>query len=359
MFVADLLLENFRTYKKQPISFSPTVTCFIGPNTVGKTNILEALYAMATGKSFRAATDRELIAWGSQLSRIRLTTAEDTLELVVTTGTVGAQKTPLKKYLVNGVSRRAIDFVGKSRAVLFAPEDLDLVSGSPGKRRRYLDHVLTQVDREYRRNLQSYEKGIRQRNKVLERIQEGTAQRSHLLFWNQLLIKAGGYLTDKRAELIDYLNAYQVSGIRYYIYYDKSVISESRLEQYKEAEVAAKATLVGPHRDECIIQLKSQPAAPAPYVSLSSYGSRGEQRMAVLWLKLGELSYITHVAKDRPMLLLDDIFSELDQSHAELVMNAVVSYQTVITSADEHAVELFTTAANTQIVHLPFQNRAL
>lgn len=241
--------------------------------------------------------------------------------------------TPTKKYLVNGVARRQIDFIGNLRAVLFWPEHLELVTDSPSIRRKYMDGVLVQVDREYRRNMMSYERGLRQRNRLLDLINEGKATRAQLLFWNQLLIRSGGYLTDKRAEFIHFVNSFQSSIVSYQIEYDKSVISESRLEQYKDEEVAAKATLVGPHRDDFVVTKND--------LDLSKYGSRGEQRLAILWLKLAELAFIERESGERPLLLLDDIFSELDVEHRTLVLDLLDKQQTIVTSAEEEVADLF------------------
>ncbi|MBI5619520.1 DNA replication and repair protein RecF [Candidatus Gottesmanbacteria bacterium] len=376
MVLSQLNLQNFRSYAKKTFEFSPATTLIVGPNTAGKTNILEAIMMTATGKSFRADSDREAIAWGSDVGRIGAEIAPPEvapiksglpgpeqlkLEMVLTVGEVQGQKAPLKKYLVNGVARRQVDFVGNLRAVLFWPEHLELVTDSPSLRRKYLDSVLVQVDREYRRNLYSYERGLRQRNRLLDMINEGKADRRQLLFWNQLLIRTGNYLTDKRTEFIEFINNYFSSDessrnrevsrnssrlhSNNIIEYDKSVISESRLEQYKEEEVAAKATLVGPHRDDFVISkfsisnsqfsLKDQ-----KMIELSIYGSRGEQRLAILWLKLAELSFIEQQTGERPILLLDDIFSELDEEHRRLVLDVVGKQQTIITSAEDNVVNL-------------------
>jgi len=328
MTLSDLSLAHFRSYTKRTFIFAPTTTLIIGPNTAGKTNILEAIMTLATGKSFRADTDREMIQWGSQLSVIscQLSTNDDKTKLEI-------RLTPTKKYLVNGVARRQIDFIGNLRAVLFWPEHLELVTDSPSIRRKYMDGVLVQVDREYRRNMMSYERGLRQRNRLLDLINEGKATRAQLLFWNQLLIRSGGYLTDKRAEFIHFVNSFQSSIVSYQIEYDKSVISESRLEQYKDEEVAAKATLVGPHRDDFVVTKND--------LDLSKYGSRGEQRLAILWLKLAELAFIERESGERPLLLLDDIFSELDVEHRTLVLDLLDKQQTIVTSAEEEVADLF------------------
>ncbi|OGG24018.1 hypothetical protein A3A79_02365 [Candidatus Gottesmanbacteria bacterium RIFCSPLOWO2_01_FULL_43_11b] len=320
MILTNLTLQNFRSYEKKSFTFSPKTTLILGPNAAGKTNIVEAIMLMATGKSFRADYDREVIRWGSDIARIKGTIDETKLEFIITP--------TIKKYFVNGVARRQIDFVGNLRAVLFWPEDLELVTDSPSLRRRYLDSVLVQADREYRRNLLSYERGLRQRNRLLDYINEGKAHRHQLLFWNQLLIKSGGYITEVRGAYIEYINNFRPD---YNIEYDKSVISETRLEQYKDEEIAAKATLVGPHRDDFSIMYAGK--------NLSKFGSRGEQRLAVLWLKLAESSYIEKETGERPILLLDDILSELDRKHRQIVLSIISEQQTILTSADPGIIE--------------------
>lgn len=349
MILTSISLDHFRSYTKRTFEFSPETTLILGPNTAGKTNILEAIAVCATGKSFRADSDKEMITWGCELCVVSCVLYDETtLEFKITQGEVAGQKTPVKKYLVNGVPRRQIDFVGNLRVVLFWPQDLELVTDSPSLRRRYLDSVLVQVDREYRRNLYSYERGLRQRNRLLDSINEGSATRSQLLFWDQLLIKAGGYITDKRGEYIHFMNQCRMpnppagkAGAECRIEYDKSVISESRLEQYAEEEVAAKATLVGPHRDDFVFtkyNIYNNYKTYNDYRELSKYGSRGEQRLAVLWLKLAELAYIHEKTGDRPVLLLDDIFSELDEDHRRLVVDVIGNQQTILTSADSSTI---------------------
>jgi DNA replication and repair protein RecF len=328
MILSSLTLQHVRSYKKVTFTFSPSTTLIIGVNTAGKTNILEAIFLCATGKSFRADADREIIQWQEELARVRAIGEETKLEVMITTGTVGGTHAPLKKYMVNGISRRQIDFIGNLRAVLFWPEHLELVTDSPSVRRKYLDSVLIQVDREYRRTLSSYEKGLRQRNRLLDSIKEGFATRNQLVFWDQLLIKAGSYITNKRQEYIEYVNSHQLTSIDHQIIYNKSVISEARLEQYKNEEIAAKSTLVGPHRDDYLFEVNER--------DLSKYGSRGEQRLAILWLKLAEVNFIEENCGERPMLLLDDIFSELDEEHRKLVMEIIGKQQTIITSAEKN-----------------------
>lgn len=349
MLLQKIDLINFRSYNKNSIQFSPAVTCIIGRNASGKTNIIEAIYLLSTGKSFRAKLDADVISWGREYAKISAQLSEIDLSLFVTQGWVEGRKVPRKKYTVNGVSRRALDFVGNLKTVLFWPEDLDLVTGSPSLRRRLLDGILLQVDREYRRSLSSYERGLRARNNILTALAQGVADRSQLFFWDELLIKNGGYITDRRAQLIDYINQSRLSELSFRIEYDKSVISKSRLVQYEQAEVAAKTTLVGPQRDDIIFKIinpsnntgDNYDINKGGFVDLHKFGSRGEQRLAILWLKLAELNYVQQLTGDRPILLLDDIFSELDYQHQLLVMEMVKKQQTVITTTDrENLAEL-------------------
>ena len=364
MQLLELSLQNFRNYAKRTFTFSQNTTVFVGPNAIGKSNILEAIFLLAIGKSFRAEREGEMVRIGEEVGRVngkirttmssptaigdplnidsrlrgndsvvensRLHSDSSDLEVIITGGFVQGVKAPVKKFLVNGVSRRIFDFAGQLKAVLFHPEDLDLVRGSPSSRRRYLDFVLTQTDREYRRSLNAYERAVRQRNRLLERIRDGLANRQQLYFWDQVLIRDGGYLQNKREDLITAINVSDKPFGEFRLLYDHSYISEARLAQYAEAEVAAAVTLVGPHRDDVqFFDCKR---------SLAAYGSRGEQRLLVLWLKLCELRYIKEITGERPLLLLDDIFSELDHVHREEVLKLINLQQTIITSADRHFV---------------------
>lgn len=295
---------------------------------------------LATGKSFRAGVEEEMIREGKEIARIevRVMSDESKIDLgaVLTRGHVGGQAASRKKLLVNGLAKRLVDFAGNLKVVLFGPWDMGLIVDSPSVRRRFLDAVLSQVDREYRRVLLSYEKGLRARNKLLERIRDEGASRGQLLFWNQLLIKNGDYISRKREEFITFINAnYQLPATNYQLDYDKSAISEGRLEQYAIEEVAAAATLVGPHRDDVSFHIRNPKSEVR---NLAIYGSRGEQRMCILWLKLTELSFVEQTSGERPVLLLDDIFSELDHEHRGIIAGVIGNQQTILTTADPHTV---------------------
>lgn len=336
MLIKSLALQNFRNFSKKEYIFDKNLTVIVGPNASGKTNILEAIYLLSLGKSFKAGQDEEMIKNGEDFARVvgRVSnnSEEITLAALIARPGVLSNQFTKKQLSVNGVSRRLYNFAGNLKAVLFGPWDLELVTESPSRRRKFLDAVLSQVDREYHRSSLSYEKGIRQRNKILERIREGLATRSQLAFWDRLVIQNGDYISQAREKFIDFANT--TSGIgeeNFEIEYDKSGISEARLAQYTEEEVAAASTLVGPHRDDFVLKGGGK--------NLAAYGSRGEQRMGVLWLKLAELAFVERESGEQPVLLLDDVFSELDHHHRKIVMETVGRQQTILTTADPHTIE--------------------
>ncbi|MFC1649448.1 DNA replication/repair protein RecF [Patescibacteria group bacterium] len=353
-----LAVKDFRNFKRFVIDFDKPVVVIVGDNATGKTNILEAIHMLAFGKSFKASVEEEMINHKRDIARMYGVVADmpvqagrTKLEIVLTRGKIKIgtnkyEKTPRKKLLLDGMSKRLFNFAGRLRIVLFSPEDLDIVLESPSVRRKFMDSVLSLTDREYYRALLSYEKGLRQRNKLLWRIREEGLTRSQLVFWDRLLIKNGGYITDQRQEFIDFVNeANEVNDQKFMIKYDKSVISEVRISRYEKEEVASATTLVGPHRDDFIFRHKA--SGKKMYRNLAKFGSRGEQRMGVLWLKLRELFYIRTTSEVAPILLLDDIFSELDHEHRDIVMDLVGSKkknedfvsQVIITTADPHFVK--------------------
>lgn len=338
MLLQTIKLQNFRVYCAQSFEFSPTLTIIIGPNTAGKTNILEAVYLLATGKSFRAPVEKAVIAHESELARItgNITNLDGDQEvtIIATKGRVFGKRTAKKRYLVNGIGKQKSNFVGEFNAVVFSPEDIQLISGSPARRRNFLDSVLIQTGGEYTHSLTEYEKALRRRNKLLSRMKEGNLVKpEELTHWNELVISHGQMVTKHRESLIGFLNDQQTPEFSFKLKYDHSIISTERLLKYQSAEQSAGYTLIGPHRDDFIIYLSSD---NFEQTELAQYGSRGEQRMGVLWLKYGELKYLEQKTNEKPVLLLDDIFSELDEKHRKLIEDIVPGYQTIITTADEH-----------------------
>lgn len=335
MFLKKIQLQNFRNYSSHEFKFNDGLNLVTGPNAIGKTNLLEAIYLLASRKSFRARLEQEMIKEGREIARLKgriFTDGEEKLlEIVLTRGEINGSRVAKKRYSVNGVNKRMIDFLENFKVVYFGPQDLEIVVDSPTIRRDWLDLVLEQADRAYRRSNLSYRKGLRQRNKLLEQIRDEGKPRSTLFFWDKLLIENGNLITQKRQEFIDFLNHQPERFGQIQVHYDHSFISEQRLAKYAQEEVAAATTLVGPHRDDFQVILEG--------MSLHSFGSRGEQRTAVFNLKLGELEFLSQKIGQRPTLLLDDIFSELDHQRRGHLLKVIPQQQTIMTTADLHLIE--------------------
>ncbi|OGH21473.1 MAG: hypothetical protein A2958_01545 [Candidatus Levybacteria bacterium RIFCSPLOWO2_01_FULL_38_13] len=333
MILKSLVLQNFRNYEKAQFNFDKDTIIIVGPNTSGKTNFAEAIYLLSTGKSFKAEKDKELIEFGEDSCAISgLIESQETdgkLEITLAKKDGGSDLGIAKKYRVNGVSKRIIDFAGNLTLVLFSPEDLDIIIGGPNLRRNLLDNLLEQVDRDYRNATIVYTKALRQRNALLDRVREsGERQEKLFEYWDNLLIDNGEVITKKREEFIQFINNSSKEIFDFVAFYDKSMISAARLLQYKDAEVGAGVTLVGPHRDDISFSMLSGNSLH----DIKSFGSRGQQRLTILQLKLIELLFIEKIIGQKPILILDDIFSELDTEHIKLVFEMVGKQQTFITT---------------------------
>ncbi|PIP74504.1 MAG: hypothetical protein CO135_03435 [Candidatus Levybacteria bacterium CG_4_9_14_3_um_filter_35_16] len=360
MVLKHIFLQNFRSYKKQDFEFDEKATLIVGVNTSGKTNLIEAISMLSSGKSFRAEKEDQLIKFGQDIARIKgivknQENEKNEFEIVLASGEYSGKRNISKKFLVNGVARKRVDFADNFSAVLFSPEDLDIIIDAPSLRRRFLDNVLEQVDREYRIAMIAYAKGIRQRNALLEIAREtfrlgsgraplrqgyegqaGGRNEKQFEYWDHLVIENGGIITKKREEFLNFANLTEKEFFDFAAFYDKSIISKARLEQYKDAEVGAAVTLVGPHRDDFSVSMYDNVLQTTH--DIKAYGSRGQQRLAILQLKLLELLYIEKMLGYRPVLLLDDIFSELDEEHINLILEMLGKQQTIITTAHKELV---------------------
>ncbi len=316
----SLSLQNFRSYSKRSFTFGENTTLIVGPNAVGKTNILEAIYLLATGKSFRAEVEKELIKEGSAFAKA--SADEGGLEIIWDN-----RDRFSKLYRINGVGKRMVDFVGNLRVVIFSPQDIEIVADSPSTRRKYLDLVLSLVHKDYRIAAHIYERALRQRNRLLWRIREEGLDQGQLQYWDQLLINNGKIIHDRRREFLNFLSGRE----DLHLDYDHSIISLERLERYAVEEVSAATTLVGPQRDDFRVQYQK--------IAVKSFGSRGQQRLAIFAIKLGELEYVRQSTGEDPTLLLDDIFSELDHANRHRVLGVIPKQQTIMTTTDLHLVE--------------------
>lgn len=333
-------LRNFRNYVEKSFDLTGGVNVLFGENAKGKTNLLEAVYLLSTGDSFRARLTDEMVGFNEELGKVSGSVEFNgeivDLEVIVNRGMVMGKSVNKRKYLVDGASKKKDGLIGFLPSVLFRPEDVEIVGGSPDGRRKLFDRMLSQVDTIYRSSLFTYEHALKRRNKVLDSIREGSMTRYALTFWDGLLIKHGGIIQEKRRDLVSFMNdlfgrSEMFNKINLEI--DASSVSEARLEQYKEAELAAGYTLVGPHKDDYLIREGDR--------DLAVYGSRGEKRMAMLAIKMGEIYYLEKLSKTKVLLLLDDIFSELDEVHKQEVLNVTKGRQVILTTADENDVEMF------------------
>jgi DNA replication and repair protein RecF len=329
MEIRSLSLENFRCFEKAEFGFTPEITLLLGPNTSGKTTILEAISLLSTTKSFRAEKIEEMIKWQSSIANVRCQIKngdKKKLEVILTPGEIQGKKAPKRKFFINGVAKRRNNFVGYLLTVLFRPEDIRIITGSPTRRRDFLDDVLVQINWEYSRSLGAYQKGLRQRNKVLEGIREEKAEESDLLFWNQSLAKNEETIFRAREGFVSFVNQFWPEGLRL-LYHPNRFVPGKNLEK----EVALGMTLTGPHRDDLRIEKQKR--------DLALFGSRSEQRLAVLNLKLAELEFIQREQDEQPVLLLDDIFSELDEKFREKVLVIISRQQAIMTTAEPELIK--------------------
>lgn len=341
MTLSSISLQNFRNYISQTIAFDQPTTMIVGPNAAGKTSVIEAIHLLATGNSFRAEKVEEMIRFSQELARVKgelhdLAELDDDptkLEVVLTRGMVQGKKTALRLYSVNDVRRRKREFTSNFSTVVFRPEDMRLVEGSPARRRGFLDGPLTAVDKEYERSITTYDQALIRRNRLLQQVREGEQPSTVLTYWNLTLIKHGTYITDCRRRFLDFCQTVAFP-LNFTVDYDSSVISEPRIREYQDREIAAGHTLVGPHKDDFIVKFPFQVDGHEEALPISAYGSRGQQRMAVLWLKVCEFEYLKHQTKQTPLLLLDDILSELDEESRQRVLSLVGQGQSIITTAE-------------------------
>lgn len=334
-----LNLQNFRNLENIKITFEKDITVLVGENAQGKTNFLESVYFLASGKPIKTETDEEIIRFGeASVNAEGVVLSLEETETVISTIIQSVEGSLRKRFLVNGIPRRLLDYSGNLGAVFFRPEDIDLITGSPSVRREYIDRTISQVDRDYRKTLSSYQKVVVQKNRLLKSIREGFSKVDELDFWNDQQLKLGLVLQEKRLSFFETINSFEKKFGDFEYKYLPNLISKTRLDEVNSREIQAAVSLVGPHRDDFVFYLGEK--------DLSKYGSRGEQRTAVLDLKITELSYFEKVTGERPVLLLDDIFSELDESHRKHVLDLAKLQQTIIATVeyDEYLKEALKTS---------------
>lgn len=333
MILKSITLENFRNHAKSAFSLG-AITIFSGKNTVGKTNILEAIHFSSTGKSFRAEKEADTIRLNTKLAKINATVSDvdGKKDLTVLLSLLHGRFS--KRFLVNRVPKRQVDFVSNFYSVLFTPTDIDIISLSPSLRRKYIDSILSQASREYRVAQTIYEKSLRHRNRMLFDIREKRKiyRTSEFEYWDNLLVENGKLIKEKREEFVYYINGQKKNVFSFDFFYDKSTVTHERLAKYYHEERAAGMTLIGPQRDDFLFFISGTKK------TIRDFGSRGEQRLTLLQMKTCEIQYLKQETGEMPALLLDDIFSELDAKNIENVFSLTSAQQTIITTTHKEFV---------------------
>jgi DNA replication and repair protein RecF len=345
--IEELRLDDLRSYASLQARFGPGPHLVWGPNAAGKTSLLEAIVVLARGSSHRTTTDAELVRWGADIARIEGHGGGGEIEVaLVRPGSAAAATGARKRVRVNGVARRAAALAEKLRVVLFAPEDMLLVAGSPSLRRATLDQLASTLLHGYAADLATYGRALQQRNGLLRAIRDETAGRDELHYWDQPFLDAGGAIVAARHELLRRL-AGPLAGAHREIAPEESAAGSlelsyvtnapampgetprealaRRLGETAEKELWNGTTLIGPHRDDVAFVMAGR--------DLAAFASRGQQRTAILALKLAELDLVSEHDGRPPLLLLDDVFSELDPARrAHLVRRIADLPQSFVTT---------------------------
>lgn len=347
MWVSRIELTDFRNYAEASVSLDPGLNLFLGLNAQGKTNLLESVYVASAGRSYRASSDADLVRWDRPFFRI---VAKVERKPSPARLEVGYSREGRRLIRLNGTEKiRGAELSSFLNVVMFTPDDLALVKGSPGDRRRFLDLEISQVSPAYRNWISVYGKTVTQRNALLKQVAGAPPVRATQLLepWDDQLAAVGARVIARRAEVIAYLDELgreahrRITGtpgvlaVRYVpsVQFEAPNVQsiarafKARLTQNRQVELIRGVTMYGPHRDDVLFQLDG--------VNVATFGSQGQQRSTVLSVKLAEVEFIQAHTGDRPVLLLDDVLSELDERRrAHLLAEVVGQYQTLVTSVE-------------------------
>ena len=332
MILKSLELANFRNYEELNISFDKGTNILYGDNAQGKTNILEAIYVSATTKSHKGSKDKEIINFDKEEAHIRTYLEKENVETRVD---MHLRKNKSKGIAIDGQKiKKAADLMGLLNVVFFSPEDLSIIKDGPAERRRFADMELCQLDSFYLYNLNHYNKIIGQRNKLLKDMYFQPELKETLNIWDSQLVSFGSKIIERREQFVKQLGDIifdihkKLSGGKeeLVIAYEPDVSIEDFEKQMKynqDKDIRLKQTTTGPHRDDFSFVVNG--------VDIRKYGSQGQQRTAALSLKLSEIELVKKISKDTPVLLLDDVLSELDSNRQNYLLNSIGNIQTIIT----------------------------
>ncbi|MBR2765851.1 MAG: DNA replication/repair protein RecF [Blautia sp.] len=332
MYVESVELDHFRNYADLKIGLHTGTNLFFGDNAQGKTNILEAVYLCGTTKSHRTLQDRDMIQFGEEQAHIRIIVQKAHISYKID---MHLRRDKSKAIAISGIPiRKARELLGLVNFVFFSPEDLNIIKNGPAQRRRFLDAELCQLDSIYLSDLTDYNKIVSQRNKLLKDLSFNPSLLSTLDVWDEQLVKYGKKIIEKRADFMQELSetARQIhseltGGTEdFHIVYEPDCAADEladKLSAARERDCRHKTTSAGPHRDDFCVS--------ADNIDLRKFGSQGQQRTAALSLKLSEIKILEKKIKDTPILLLDDVLSELDSRRQEYLLDSIHDIQTLIT----------------------------
>ncbi len=332
MIVRSVELKNFRNYCDLKLEFDEKTNILYGDNAQGKTNILEALYLSGTTKSHKGSRDRDMIYFGKEEAHLRTLIRKGEVDYRID---IHLKKNKTKGIAVNGVPiRRAGELFGIANFVFFSPEDLGIIKQGPSERRRFLDLELCQLDKVYLHNLVNYNRIVIQRNRLLKDLAFRPDLEETLDVWDLQMADYGKKVIEGRKNFIEKLNVMishihrKLSGEKedLQVFYENNVSGEEIYESIRrnrEKDLRMKTSSVGPHRDDLLFVADS--------VDIRKFGSQGQQRTAALSLKLSEIELVKQMIKDTPVLLLDDVLSELDYNRQNYLLNSIHDIQTMIT----------------------------
>lgn len=332
MIIKSVELLNFRNYRELAISFDKGTNILFGDNAQGKTNILEAAYMSGTTKSHKGSRDKEMIRFGESEAHIRTVVEKQGKEYRID---MHLRQNRSKGIAVNKIPmKKASELFGILNIVFFSPEDLNIIKNGPAERRRFLDAELCQLDKIYLSDLSDYNKILNQRNKLLKDMNYRPELADTLPIWNQQLVETGKRIIKRRRYFVQELSEivrdihYRISGEKeeMRLIYEPSVpedLFEAELERFDGRDRKLCLTSVGPHRDDLLFSVRD--------VDIRKFGSQGQQRTAALSLKLSEIDLVKKLIHDTPVLLLDDVLSELDSGRQNYLLNNIYDTQTIIT----------------------------
>lgn len=337
MVLSKIALHNFRNIHHAAYELHPHMTVIRAANAMGKTNILEAIHVLCLGHGFREDHEVELVRMGQSQASVEGNVHEKKGEAQERRGVMlmaDSTSRVKKTYLIEKAKKAARTYTQTGvRAVLFAPEQIEILTGSPERRRHYLNVILSSYDPEYKKRLTNYEQALRRRNKLFATIEDEWQLEEELQFWNTYLIEQASYVTLQRKLYIEHLNGTgELESKQFICEYIPNEFSAAHLAKTGSKEIAARRTLIGPQKDD--FQLKLYDSRIESFKLIDIYGSRSEQRLGIVWLKRGEIIYALERSSRPPLVLLDDVFSEFDDENRELVMCVISPYQTIATTTE-------------------------